>query len=66
MARRGSANFSAMAPAMFARRALAQSLAREFGPQSIHVAFVVLDGVIDTDRMGWVHGVPKLKPDDVV
>ena len=29
---------------------LAQSLAREFGPQGIHVAHVVVDGVIDGDR----------------
>ena len=28
---------------------LAQSLAREVGPQGIHVAHVVVDGVIDTE-----------------
>lgn len=41
---------------MFARRAVAQSLAREFGPQGIHVAHVVVDGLIDTpglrEKMG--------------
>lgn len=33
---------------MFARKAVAQSLAREFGPQGIHVSHVVIDGLIDT------------------
>lgn len=35
---------------------MAQSLAREFGPQGIHVAHVVVDGLIDTpglrEKMG--------------
>ncbi len=43
---RGSAKFSALAAAKFSLRGLAQSLAREFGPQGIHVAHVILDGVI--------------------
>ena len=30
-------------------RALAQSMARELGPQGIHVAHVVVDGAIDTE-----------------
>jgi short-subunit dehydrogenase len=46
---RGSANFAAFAGAKFALRALAQSMARELGPQNIHVAHVVVDGAIDTD-----------------
>ena len=29
---------------------IAQSLAREFGPKGIHVAHVIIDGVIDGDR----------------
>ncbi len=45
---RGSAGFAAFAGAKFALRALAQSLARELGPQGIHVAHVVIDGAIDT------------------
>jgi NAD(P)-dependent dehydrogenase (short-subunit alcohol dehydrogenase family) len=45
---RGSAGFSAFAGAKHALRALAQSLAREVGPQGIHVAHVVIDGAIDT------------------
>lgn len=45
---RGSAGFSAFAGAKHALRALAQSMARELGPQGIHVAHVVVDGAIDT------------------
>ena len=45
---RGGAGFAAFAGAKHALRALAQSLAREVGPQGIHVAHVVIDGAIDT------------------
>ena len=45
---RGSAGFAAFAGAKHALRALAQSMARELGPQGIHVAHVVVDGAIDT------------------
>ena len=34
----------------FALRAMAQSLAREFGPKGVHVAHAVIDGVIDIPR----------------
>jgi NAD(P)-dependent dehydrogenase (short-subunit alcohol dehydrogenase family) len=46
---RGSAGFSAFAGAKFALRALAQSMARELGPQGLHVAHAVIDGAIDTE-----------------
>ncbi len=45
---RGAANFAAFAGAKHALRALAQSLAREFGPEGIHVAHSIIDGAIDT------------------
>ena len=45
---RGSAGFAAFSGAKFALRALAQSMARELGPQGIHVAHIVIDGAIDT------------------
>ena len=48
---RGSARFSALAVGKFGLRALAQSMAREFGPRGIHVAHVVIDGQIDTPRV---------------
>lgn len=46
---RGGSGFSAFASAKFAVRALAQSMARELGPQGIHVAHTIIDGAIDTD-----------------
>jgi NAD(P)-dependent dehydrogenase (short-subunit alcohol dehydrogenase family) len=45
---RGAAGFSAFSGGKHALRALAQSLARELGPNGIHVAHVVIDGPIDT------------------
>ncbi len=45
---RGSSGFCAFAGAKFALRALAQSMARELGPQGIHVAHTVIDGAIAT------------------
>ena len=45
---RGGVGFAAFAGAKHALRALAQSMARELGPQGIHVAHVVVDGAIDT------------------
>ena len=46
---RGGAGFSAFSGAKASLRMLAQSMARELGPQNIHVAHVVIDGGIDTD-----------------
>lgn len=46
---RGASGFAAFASAKFALRALAQSMARELGPQGIHVAHTIIDGAIDTD-----------------
>lgn len=46
---RGGAGFAAFAGAKAALRALAQSMARELGPQGLHVAHVVIDGAIDTE-----------------
>jgi NAD(P)-dependent dehydrogenase (short-subunit alcohol dehydrogenase family) len=48
---RGSARFACLAVGKFGLRALAQSLAREFGRDGIHVAHVVIDGMIDTPRV---------------
>ncbi len=45
---RGGAEFPAFAASKFGLRAMAQSMAREIGPEGIHVAHVVVDGVIDT------------------
>jgi len=48
---RGSANFAALAVGKFVLRALAQTMARELGPQSIHVAHVVIDGQTGTPEL---------------
>ena len=45
---RGREGFAAFSSGKHALRALAQSMARELGPQGIHVAHVVIDGAIDT------------------
>jgi NAD(P)-dependent dehydrogenase (short-subunit alcohol dehydrogenase family) len=45
---RGGNGFAAFASAKHGLRALAQSMARELGPQGIHVAHTVIDGAIDT------------------
>ena len=46
---RGGSGFSAFAAAKFGLRALSQSMARELGPQGVHVAHVIIDGVIATE-----------------
>jgi len=48
---RGKANFAPFAVAKAGLRALAQSLAREFGPQNIHVGHVIVDGGIAGERL---------------
>jgi NAD(P)-dependent dehydrogenase (short-subunit alcohol dehydrogenase family) len=50
---RGGSGFAAFAAAKHGLRALAQSMARELGPQGIHVAHTVIDGAIDTP---WIAG----------
>jgi len=46
---RGGSGYAAFAGGKHALRALAQSMARELGPEGIHVAHIVIDGAIDTD-----------------
>ncbi len=48
---RGKAGFAAFASGKGALRMMVQSLAREFGPQGIHVAHVIVDGVIDGEKV---------------
>lgn len=43
---RGSARLALIATSSFALRAMSQSVAREFGPQGVHVSHFVLDGKI--------------------
>ena len=48
--RRGAARTAAFAQAKAAQRALAESMARHLWPAGIHVALVVIDGVVDLPR----------------
>ncbi|MEC7674405.1 MAG: SDR family NAD(P)-dependent oxidoreductase, partial [Pseudomonadota bacterium] len=45
---RGRANFAAFAGGKHGLKALAEAMARELGPQNIHVGHVIVDGAIDT------------------
>lgn len=44
---KGAAGFLAFASAKAAQRSLAQSLARKLGPEGIHVAYVIIDAMVD-------------------
>jgi len=55
---RGKAKFAPFASAKAALRNLAQSIAREYGPQNIHVGHVIIDGGIEGDRL--LSRVPQL------
>jgi NADP-dependent 3-hydroxy acid dehydrogenase YdfG len=47
---RGRANFAGFAPTKAAQRILAEAMARDLGPKGVHVAYLVIDAVIDTPR----------------
>jgi len=52
---RGKASFAGFAPTKAAQRILAESIARELGPKGVHVAYVLIDAVIDLEwtRKRW-------------
>lgn len=52
----------AFGPANFAKRGLAQSLARDLGPKGIHVAWINIDGVIDLPN----RSIPNMKKEDML
>ncbi|MDO8434381.1 MAG: SDR family NAD(P)-dependent oxidoreductase [Candidatus Binatus sp.] len=58
---RGKANFAGFAPTKAAQRVLAEAIARELGPKGIHVAYVVIDAVID---LAWTRKMRPDAPDD--
>ncbi len=66
---RGRADALAFSSAKFATRGLASSLAREVGPYGIHVAHIIIDGVIDTPGMRQRYKLsenePLLEPDAI-
>jgi NAD(P)-dependent dehydrogenase (short-subunit alcohol dehydrogenase family) len=65
---RGGAGFSAFSGGKAALRALAQSMARELGPKGLHVAHVVIDGLIDTAfaREHFAQRVTDAGPDGIL
>ncbi len=58
---RGKANFAGFAPTKAAQRILAESIARELGPKGVHVAYVLIDAVIDLE---WTRKRFTDAPDD--
>jgi NAD(P)-dependent dehydrogenase (short-subunit alcohol dehydrogenase family) len=58
---RGKANFAGFAPTKAGQRILAESIAREMGPKGVHVAYLVIDAVIDVP---WTRAAFKEAPDD--
>ena len=58
---RGGANFHNLAVPKFGLRALAQSMARELGPRGVHVAHVIIDGQILSERYAEL---AKERPED--
>jgi len=63
---RGKANFAGFAPTKAAQRILAEAIARELGPKGIHVAYVMIDAVIDLEwtRQMMKQRLGKDAPDD--
>lgn len=61
---RGGAGFVNLASPKFALRAVAQSMARELGPQGIHVAHVIIDGQIRSAR--YAHLLTERGPDSLL
>ncbi|MDE1898784.1 MAG: SDR family NAD(P)-dependent oxidoreductase [Xanthomonadaceae bacterium] len=60
---RGGAEFAAFASAKFALRGLTQALARAYQPQGVHVAHVILDGILaGSERIAAAPDAPRLQP----
>ena len=60
-AQRGRAAFAGFAPTKAAQRILAESLARDLGPKGVHVAYLIIDAVIDVP---WQRERLPEAPDD--
>ncbi len=59
-AQRGKAGFAGFAPTKAAQRILAESMARHLGPLGVHVAYIVIDAVIDVP---WTRDAFKARED---
>jgi len=62
---RGGSGFAAFASAKFGLRALAQSMARELGPENIHVAHLIIDAGVDTKFVRERFQDRGINPDDL-
>ena len=60
-AQRGRAGFAGFAPTKAAQRILAEAIARDAGPKGVHIAYVVIDAVIDVP---WARERFKDRPED--
>jgi short-subunit dehydrogenase len=60
-AQRGRPNFAGFAPTKAAQRILAEAMARDLGPKGVHVAYLVIDAVIDGTPQ---RNLRKDKPDE--
>ncbi len=58
---RGKPRFAGFAPTKAAQRILAESIARELGPKGVHVAYVVVDAVIDLE---WTRAMTSKPAED--
>jgi NAD(P)-dependent dehydrogenase (short-subunit alcohol dehydrogenase family) len=58
---RGRPSFAGFAPTKAAQRILTEAMARELGPKGVHVAYIIIDAVIDVP---WTRERFKGKPDD--
>ena len=58
---RGKPGFAGFAPTKAAQRILAEAMARELGPEGVHVAYVIIDAVIDLE---WTRKRFRDRPDD--
>src|SRR5277367_5224420 len=70
---RGGVGYAAFASAKFGLRAVAQSMARELGPQGIHVAHLIIDSGVDTEFVrerirarGGDEAVENIQPDQLM
>jgi NAD(P)-dependent dehydrogenase (short-subunit alcohol dehydrogenase family) len=60
-AQRGRANFAGFAPTKAAQRILSESIARDLGPKGVHVAYLIIDAVIDVP---WTRKLYSTADDD--
>ena len=57
---RGVPNYALFAPTKAAQRVLCESLARDLGPQKVHVGYVTIDGAI---KVNWIEAAGDKTPD---